>query len=219
MFIINKRLIIDILMTICILTAMSYRIIGGIYHEIAGIIMLVLFIIHNILNIDWYKRLKKGSFKWQRIIITITTFLLLVSFLILIITGILHSKELFGLASEEDNSLSAAWQIHALAAYWTFIFISIHLGIYWSTILNKILFIKNKISITALRITGILISIAGIKECMDRNIGSKLILYYSFDFWHTSEALYSYMASYVSIMTLIAFISYYIIRLKSIKNR
>lgn len=210
----NIKIIIDLLLICLFLTAMSFRVFGGIYHEITGVIIFAVFIMHSIINIKWYKNLKKGRYQWKRKAVLCINLLLLLCAFMLILTGILHSKELFHLASEEDNSLMGSWKIHTLAAYWSFMLISIHLGIYWSTMLNKIYRNKSKKGISVLRISGILVSVYGIMEFVNRKIASKLILYYSFDFWHTSEPLYSYMLSYLSIMVTVAFISYYVIRFK-----
>lgn len=210
----NIRIFIDLLLICLFLTAMSFKIIGGIYHEITGMIIFTVFIIHNIINIKWYKNLKTGTYNWRRKAILCINLMLIICAFLLILTGILHSKELFHLASEEDNSIMGSWKIHSLAAYWTFMLISIHLGIYWSFILNKIYHNKNKKGIVLLRISGVCLSVYGIVEFIDKKILSKLILYYSFDFWHTSEPLYSYIISCFSIMTMVAFISYYTIRFK-----
>lgn len=210
----NKRIFIDLLLLCLFLTAMSFRIIGGIYHEITGIVIFVLFIIHNVINIQWYKNLNTGEYKWKRRLILCINLMLIIFAILLILTGILHSKELFHLVSEDDNSIMGSWKIHSLAAYWTFLLISIHLGIYWSYILNKIYHNKSRIGIILLRVSGALFSVYGVVEFIDRKILSKLVLYYSFDFWHTSEPLHTYLISYLSIMTMVAFLSYYFIRFR-----
>lgn len=214
----NKKILIDIIMLICVLCAISYRIVGGIYHEIIGLTFLSFFVIHNILNIKWYKNIKAGKYNRLRFIITVLNILLIICTIILITTGIMHSKEIFGFATDED-SISASWKVHALFAYWFFVLASIHLGIYCHTILIKIPVYKNKKFIILGRIFFLITALIGIKEFMDRNIGSKLILYYSFDFWHTSEPLYSYIASYISIMCLFAFVTYYLIRIKKLGSK
>lgn len=58
----------DILMTLTLLLLMAYQIVGQELHEWFGSGMLVLFIIHNILNIKWYGALFNLSFNKDLII-------------------------------------------------------------------------------------------------------------------------------------------------------
>lgn len=204
----NIRIFIDLAMTALILTAMAFRIIGGITHEIIGVAVIILFIWHNILNYRYYR----GLARKKRYAGTAINLLLLLTATVLAISGILHSKDLFGLASEENNSVAGSWKIHALAAYWTFVLISVHLGIYWNTIFGKFPFKHNVYAVYALRITAAIIALLGIRAFFVRNLASKLVLYYSFDFWHTSEPAISYIASYLTIMVMLSFISYYVLK-------
>ena len=207
----NIRIFIDLVMTALILTAMAFRIIGGITHEIIGVAVIVLFIWHNILNYRYYRGLVRKNIKKRRAGTAINLLLLLTA-TVLAVSGILHSKDLFGLASEESNSVAGSWKIHALAAYWTFVLISVHLGIYWNTIFGKFPFKHNIYAVYALRITAAIIALLGIRAFFVRNLASKLVLYYSFDFWHTSEPAISYIASYLTIMVMLSFISYYVLK-------
>lgn len=51
---------IDFLMTALLLCLMAYQVTGQKLHEWFGTGMLVLFLLHNILNIRWYGSLFKG---------------------------------------------------------------------------------------------------------------------------------------------------------------
>lgn len=210
----NIRIALDSAMTVLILTAMAYRIIGGIAHEITGVAAIALFICHNILNYRWYRNLAAKRYTGRRYAVTAVNVLLVLNALVLAVSGILHSKDLFGLASEENDSFAGRWQIHALAAYWTFVLISVHLGIYWNTIAGKFWPRRSAIMAYALRAAAAITALWGIKACLERNLGSKLILYYSFDFWHTEEHALSYMASYFTIMVMLSFTTYYILKIK-----
>lgn len=54
------KLIIDILMTFALLLLMSYELLGSTAHEVVGVVMFVLFVVHHALNINWAKHLAKG---------------------------------------------------------------------------------------------------------------------------------------------------------------
>lgn len=75
------KIILDITMTIMFIILMGYYITGNTVHEILGTITFVLFIIHNILNIKWYKSIFKGKHGFQRtfhIIINLLLFLTMI---------------------------------------------------------------------------------------------------------------------------------------------
>jgi hypothetical protein len=215
-FVMNKQMGVDLAMIVLILVAIAYRIIGGITHEIVGMLVLALFIVHNILNFRWYKTIGKGRYTKRRYGISAVNILLAVTAIVLLISGICHSKELFGLANKDENSVFGAWQIHVLAAYWMFVLVSVHLGIYWSTVISKFWPSGSRTAGYVLRLTASIAALFGIYACMSRNLGSKLILYYSFDFWHTGEPLFFYIASYLTIMILFCFITYYLLKAKKI---
>lgn len=54
------KIFVDVLMMLAILFLMSYELLGSLQHEIVGIIMFILFIIHHALNVNWAKNLTKG---------------------------------------------------------------------------------------------------------------------------------------------------------------
>ena len=57
----------DILMTAALPVLMCYSIVGETAHEVIGIAMFVLFILHHILNFGWIKSLFKGKYDLRRI--------------------------------------------------------------------------------------------------------------------------------------------------------
>lgn len=65
---------IDVWMTALLLLLMAYQVTGQKYHEWFGTGMLVLFLLHNILNIRWYGNLCKARYGFLRVIQTIVNF-------------------------------------------------------------------------------------------------------------------------------------------------
>ena len=70
---------IDFLMTVLLLLLMAYQIIGQELHEWLGAGMLILFLLHNILNIRWYGNLFRGKYTILRLMQTIINFSVLAS--------------------------------------------------------------------------------------------------------------------------------------------
>ena len=62
------KIIVDALMTLTLLFLMGYQLWGEAAHEWAGAGMLVLFLIHHILNRNWYRSLFKGRFTPMRVL-------------------------------------------------------------------------------------------------------------------------------------------------------
>jgi hypothetical protein len=60
------KLVNDVVMTVLMLIAMAYYITGNTIHEIVGVVVLILFIVHNLLNGRWYKVILKGTANKQR---------------------------------------------------------------------------------------------------------------------------------------------------------
>ncbi|MDQ0899186.1 membrane-bound ClpP family serine protease [Paenibacillus sp. V4I7] len=59
---ISRKLVIDFMMLIFTIVAMAYSITGNRAHEIVGVFLFILFIVHNILNRRWYKAILKGKY-------------------------------------------------------------------------------------------------------------------------------------------------------------
>ena len=93
----NKRvkLIIDIAMAALLPLLMAYSLIGERFHEIAGSLMLILFIVHHILNRKWFGAIIKGKYHIKRVFRTVINLLLLIFMILQPLTGILLSKHLF----------------------------------------------------------------------------------------------------------------------------
>ena len=94
-------------------------------HLWIGIAVAFLFILHTALNYKWYKALFKGKYSTMRIVQTVVNFLLLVNLIICIVSGVLVLPDVF--IGYEINV-----KIHLITSAWTFILMSVHLGLHWS---------------------------------------------------------------------------------------
>ena len=90
---------IDLLMTVLLLLLMAYQITGQELHEWFGAGELLLFLLHNILNMKWYGNLFKGKYRLPRIIQTIVNFGVLITMLCLGFSGIVLSRHVFAALS------------------------------------------------------------------------------------------------------------------------
>lgn len=90
------RPIVDTLMLLDFVYLMSYKFFYELYfHAIAGIILFLLFILHNILNYRWWTVLFKGKYTLYRIILTITNLLLTLTCVLMFISCLFMSGAVF----------------------------------------------------------------------------------------------------------------------------
>lgn len=214
------KIAIDFVMTVLMVLAMSYRITGNTVHEVLGVIIFVLFFIHNILNRQWYKTIFKNKKNAISIINTVVNLLLVVTMGVLIISSVLISRTVFAFAGLSGGIL--ARQLHILSAYWGFILVSVHIGIHWGLIINatrKMTGIKstNNFRTIALRVFTVLIAVYGIYISFEKEVGAKLILYYTYDYWDINKSAINYFVEYLSIMGIYICGTYYTFKL--INNR
>lgn len=121
---------IDFLMTVLLLLLMAYQVTGEAFHEYIGAGMLILFLIHNFLNFRWYNELIKGRYTVLRVIRTAVNFLCLAVMLIQAYSGIVLSRYLFA-ALPINGGMATARVLHLAGSYWSFVLMSIHLGLHW----------------------------------------------------------------------------------------
>lgn len=86
---------IDFLMTVLLLLLMSYQITGQELHEWFGAGMLVLFLLHNILNVRWYGSLFKGKYTLLWAMQTLINISVLIDMLCLGFSGVVMSRHVF----------------------------------------------------------------------------------------------------------------------------
>ncbi len=175
----NKKYIIDFIMTILIILLMRIVFLNNNLHELIGVITFVLFIIHKLFN---YKIIANTIKNWKTSnskikIGFILDILLLLVFILLFISSLIISNKIFVFLNIKSSIL---WSdIHHFSSYLMFILISIHLGFHFKTIL---IVLENKLKIKNTifkKYTYILISILliifGIKTIFNNNFYKYLL--------------------------------------------
>ena len=82
-------------MTAALPVLMCYSIVGETAHEVIGIAMFGLFILHHILNFGWIKTLFKGKYDLHRIVNTAVNVLVFMCIIGLMYSGIVISKHIY----------------------------------------------------------------------------------------------------------------------------
>lgn len=156
----QMKMILDALMTIALLFLMAFQVTGVLSHEWLGVGMLLLFIIHNILNIGWYRAIFKGKYSSQRVFRTLINLAVLAAIILTGYSGILMSRHVFDFLPIQGG-MSIARKLHLAGSYWSFVLMGIHLGMHWSMITGK-LKMKSTFALSwILRIIALAIAIYG----------------------------------------------------------
>lgn len=207
---------IDVSLTVLLLLLMAYQITGQELHEWFGAGMLVLFLLHNILNIRWYGNLFKGKYTLLRVTQVIINFSVLLSMLCLGFSGIVLSRHIFaGLPIQ--GPMATARTMHLAASYWGFVLMSIHLGFHWSMVLGlfRRLWSRKKTPaafVWLMRFIAIFIAGYGAYCFHKENILSYMFLKQEFVFFDFEQSAVFVFAEYTAMMGLWIFISFYAVK-------
>ncbi len=195
---------------------MAYNLIGEAAHEWIGALMFLLFLCHHLLNRHWYKSLTRGRYSPSRVLSSVVNLLLLIIMLALMWSGIAQSKYLFVFLPHRGGA-SIARTFHLAATYWGFVIMSFHTGLHGGIFLKmgKKMFPLSrtpKYGRTVARVVVVCISIYGIYAFLNRHLGEYMLLKTQYVFFDFNEPLFFFMMDYISIMLLLVFSGYYVLR-------
>lgn len=129
------RHITDLLMVVALVALMAYAITGQAVHEWLGVAAFLLFVLHHLLNWNWFRVLGKGKYTAPRILQTALVLLLFLCMLAQMVSGIAMSRHALPFP-DVPISTSTARLLHLSCGYWSFVLVSVHLGLHWSVFLG-----------------------------------------------------------------------------------
>ena len=124
--------ILDLCMSVSLLFLMAYQVTGEKAHEWLGMAMFALIVAHNLLNIKWYAAIFRGRYHVLRVSRTLINILLLTAMLATMVSGILMNNFVYPLSI--SGTMATARVLHLAGSYWSFVLMSIHLGLHWGII-------------------------------------------------------------------------------------
>lgn len=206
------KIVIDMIMTILLLFLMARQLTGDSAHEWLGAGMLILWIVHHILNRNWYSHLFKGKYTPMRILQTATNFAVLLSMFGLMVSGIILSREVF-VFLPMPGRIALARPLHVLSAFWGFVLMALHLGLHWNMILGMVhkapgLAASKSLRIL-LRIAAVLVAGYGLYGFRKNQFLSYMFLTSSFVFFDFERPVLLFFTEYIAIMGLFIFLAYY----------
>lgn len=204
------RLTLDIAMTILsiILMGGNYLFPADIVHEILGVGLFVLWVIHVILNRRWYGAIFKGKYKPYRIMQTVINCGILICTIFLMVSGIILSNHVFTFLGIESG-LGFARIAHLLASHWYYLFMSLHIGLHVGMIVNKIISQGRTRKIILYTILA-LVCAYGVYAFIARGVWKYLILQQQFFFFDLERGYILFAIDYISIIILFAAISNFV---------
>ena len=210
----NKiRLPIDIMMTLVSIVLMggNYLFPADIIHEILGVALFVLWMVHIALNRRWYGGIFRGKYNPYRIMQTVINCCILICTIFLMISGIILSNQLFTFLNIQSG-LGFARIAHLLSSHWYYLFMSLHIGLHMGRLL------QNVAAKILPRILLVLVCAYGLYAFIARGVWKYLVLKQQFFFFDLERGYILFAMDYISIIILFATISHLLAtRLK--KNR
>lgn len=133
------KIVLDIAMAVLFVLLFNKMAVAGLaFHEIAGLVIGVAFIIHLILNWKWVVQVTKNLFNRKLNIKTrigyIVNILLLICMVIILITGVFISKVVF--AGIISGGLPSFKTLHISVSYIALCLVGIHVGLHWGWVIN-----------------------------------------------------------------------------------
>lgn len=198
------KLIVDILLFTLMILEFSRGYMDPIIHEIIGIILFILMVLHTILNINYFKTISKGKYNFKRFIMLIINIGFMISFVSSIILGLMSSQSLLTFMNIENIKII---KLHKISAYISLIFMSLHLGININSVTERI----NK---KVLNIFSIFIIIFGIYSFVKLDIIKHITG--EFGFSVMNENLFMNVLQYLSVVLMITVVTNKIYNVKGI---
>lgn len=198
------KIIVDIAMTVVLLFLMSYELIGQRNHELLGITMLVLFLVHHWLNRRWTAAIGRGRYTPYRTGQTALVIAILICILTQAVSGVILSKSVFlwlHIRSGQDIARSA----HMLGAYWGFALMGVHLGFHWNSMVGMMKLNGKK----WLPVLGHAIAAYGVLAFLRRGIGGYMLLLNPFVFFDFEEPLLFFLLDYMAAMGMFVWVGNY----------
>ena len=197
------KMMIDVLMVILMFAAMAYSLTGNMGHELLGVSLFLLFVLHSALNWRWYIAIFKGKYDTARFMNTAVNMAFFIIMFALIISGVYLSHDIFAFMGLEGG-LSAR-SLHVGASYWGLVLMSVHLGMHWVMIMGVIgkrtrMLVLNRFFNGALPVSGAMVALYGVYAFAERNVFRKLTFSDSFDFWNYDQSPVLFFIDLVSIM-------------------
>ncbi len=202
------RMMIDISMTILSVVLMGGTVLfaDDRVHQVLGMVLLGLWIVHTVLNHRWYGSIFRGRYNAYRIMQTIVNIGITLCAVLLMLSGM--SMAWF---MPVGIGLGAARIIHLVSSHWYYIFMAFHLGMHISMIFSTIKINRfEKIPNLLILIVIILICGYGIYAFIIRGMWKYMFGVQQFFFLDLDRGYVLFAIDYIAILVLLAAVSHFV---------
>lgn len=195
-------------MMIILLSLMGFHLWGESIHEWLGMAFLMFLLLHNGLNINWFRKLVQGrysAFSFMQVSVNLLLVLLLLS---AIISGLMLSKHLLPDLPIHSSS-DLVRKVHMTSVHWGQIIIAVHLGMHWKMLANFFAKVWNiaPLSFLSTRLMPAIffsITVYGLHAFICRNLLPYLLLQVDFAFFNFEESTVFFYFDFFAITILFA---------------
>lgn len=216
----NKvKMIIDIAMTILFIILMGYYVTDSAVHEILGTITFILFILHHIINIKWYKSIFKGKHNFRRTFHIILNLLLFLAMVGMMVSGIMISADVFAFLDIPTTMFGG--NLHMISTAWGFVLMGIHVGLHIAGFMNKLnKKMKNSTFEYVYYFILILLVGLGIYSFISLRLWEEMFLLVHFKFFDYEQSPLMFYLKYIVLLIAIILIIYWIFNfINKVKNK
>lgn len=207
----NIRILVDCGMLMLLPLLMAYSLVGETAHEYLGIGIFLLFVIHHILNIAWWKNLLRGKYTLIRIVGTVLNFALAIIMLALPISGIILSRHVFRFLHFVEAATARI--VHLMVSYWGLVLMSFHAGMHIQMIAGRYLLNKKSDFKKSILVLNVFFAVLGIIAFKRKNIWMYLFLQSQFVFIDFSQSVLGAITDYLFVSILFMILGYAFTRL------
>ena len=198
-------------MTLGLMFLMGYQFWQDEAHEWAGAGMFLLFLLHHVLNGNWYRGIFKGKYTPARVLQVVIDLLVLLAMLGLMVSGVILSNHVFDFLNIRGG-MGFARLLHMAASYWGFVLMALHLGLHWGMFLGmgrKALNLRpSRVRQVLLPVLGGCVAAYGLFAFVWRDLLTYMLVRTHFVFFDFSEPIPLFYLDYLAMMGAFIFISY-----------
>lgn len=192
-------------------------------HEWLGILFFFIVLLHNGLNVHWFKALFQGEYPAFRILLVSVNALLITVFICAIASGLMLSRHI--LADWPIHNVSD-WvrKTHMTSVHWIQVIIAVHLGLHWKMLANFFCRIC-RISPVSPPVKWILpafffiISVYGLYAFIQREMLPYLLMQVDFAFFNYEESGLKFYWDLLAVTIFFAYPTRFLVWLLLFRNR
>lgn len=179
----KHKLILDALMFVVIWVVMEYKLTGNLVHEILGVLLILAFLLHVLVNRKYYlvmaKQLFRSGTKAKNRVSYIVNVVLLAATVVMVVSSVVISRDLFAFLGITVDSGMLWRNIHVLCAVTMLVCVFVHCLLHLTMLLtlfnNKVKSITwQKVSRVGSRVLAVVLAIAVLRLSLHNVIGIAL---------------------------------------------